>query len=258
LRAARLSALDVGWMRAEQSALAAFQRTVSESPCIDLKNGFAAYAAELRAERRNVVIKTQSDARRLVRASGPLHFRFHDPSLNSLHQVIQWKRQQYQRTGVRDIFLDRSVGRLLETVHRTQMPGFAGVLSTLWAGETLVAGHIGMRSTSTLHWWFPAYDPAYGKMAPGRIMLLEISRSAPAAGILKIELGQGAEDYKRRFANDAVLMSSGYIGSSPRLRLRYASRTARAYAGRWETLIRGSIRWSNRLRRGLHGILPRR
>ena len=40
-----------------------------------------------------------------------------------------------------------------------------------------------------------------------------------AAGIQMIELGEGQEDYKRRFANGAFTVASGFVGA-PSLALR--------------------------------------
>jgi CelD/BcsL family acetyltransferase involved in cellulose biosynthesis len=234
VRAAGLSALDFHGMRTEQRPFAKFHWFVAASPVINLKNGFEAYAADLRAEGRNVVAKTMSDTRRLARELGPVRFVLHDSSLDSLYRVIAWKRKQYRLTGMRDIFMDPSIIDLLERIQKTQMPTFAGVLSTLWAGDTLVAGHMGMRSSSNLQYWFPAYDSMHSKLAPGRILLLELIRKAPAIGVKSIELGEGSEDYKIRFANSRFFVASGFVGSPPlMLRSYYILRKIETVVSRW-------------------------
>jgi len=221
VRAAGLAVYEFTQMRAGQRPFAPFHREVVASPVIDLEGGFDAYAWERRAAGRNVVTQTMSHARRLERQLGPLRFVMHDPDPRSLRQVIDWKRRQYRRDrwgGALDVFSRRWTVDLLERVHAAQAAGFAGVLSTLWAGERRVAAHMGMRSSTVLHYWFPAYDEAHAKLAPGRILLLEMIRGAAAAGLRAIELGAGDDGYKDRFANAAIPVASGLVGT-PSLQL---------------------------------------
>jgi CelD/BcsL family acetyltransferase involved in cellulose biosynthesis len=216
VRAAGLAVYEFTQMRAGQRPFAPFHRKVVESPVIDLADGgFDAYARGRRAAGRNVVTQTMSHARRLERQLGPLRFVMHDPDPRSLRRLIEWKRRQYQRDrwgGALDVFSHRWAVELLERVHAAQAPGFAGVLSTLWAGDGMVAAHMGMRSPTVLHYWFPAYDGAHAKLAPGRILLLEMIRSAAAAGLRAIELGAGDDGYKDRFANAAIPVAAGFVG----------------------------------------------
>lgn len=217
VRAAGLSVYAFTHMRADQCPFVPFHRQVVESPLIDLgEGGFEAYAQERRAAGRNVVTQTMSHARRLERQLGPLRFVMHDPDPRSLHRLIEWKRHQYRQDrwgGPLDLFSHRWTVELLERVHAARTEAFGGVLSTLWAGNAMVAAHMGMRSSTVLHYWFPAYDPAHAKLAPGRILLLEMIRGAAAAGIRRIELGAGGEGYKSRFANGSVPVAAGFVGS---------------------------------------------
>lgn len=216
VRAAGLAVYEFTQMRAGQVPFVPFHRKVVASPVIALEGGFDAYARERRAAGRNVVNQTMSHARRLERQLGPLRFAMHDPDPGSLHRLIGWKRRQYQRDrwgGALDLFSHRWAVELLERVHAAQAGGFAGVLSTLWAGDRMVAAHMGMRSPTVLHYWFPSYDEAHAKLAPGRILLLEMIRGAAAAGLQAIELGAGDDGYKDRFANAAIPVASGLVGS---------------------------------------------
>ena len=216
-RAAGLTVYTFTQMRADQRPFVPFHRQAAESPVIDLaEGGFASYAQERRAAGRNIVTQTMSHARRLERQLGPLSFVWHDPDPRSLTRLIEWKRHQYRQDrwgGALDMFSHRWTAELLERIHAMQTKGFGGVLSTLWAGSTMVAAHMGMHSSTVLHYWFPAYDPVHAKFAPGRILLLEMVRGAAAAGIRRIELGAGDEGYKRRFANGAVSVAAGFVGS---------------------------------------------
>jgi CelD/BcsL family acetyltransferase involved in cellulose biosynthesis len=218
LRAMGVVRLDVTRMLATRDHLAAWRTAAMEAPLIRLGSGFDAYAQERRAAGSNVVTQALSHARRLARELGPLRFVPHDPDPRSLQRLVAWKRAQYGRErwgGALDPFARDWVVALLERIHAAQEPGFAGMLSTLWAGDTLLAAHLGMRAHGLLHYWFPTYDPAQARLAPGRILLLEMIRHAAASGIVAIDLGAGEEGYKRRFANAAVPLAAGIAGSSP-------------------------------------------
>ena len=219
IAAAGLAAYDFTFHRAEQSALAPFQRTVEVSPTIDLRRGFDAYVQECRERGRQspatssgLPHHTIARMRRVERQLGPLRFVLHDPGPGPLRQVFAWKSEQYRRSRYPDVFAHRGTVELLERIHATQTETFAGVLSTLSVGDRLVAAHMGMRSASVLHWWFPAYDPADAKFSPGMILLLELSRAAAEAGIRSIELGAGDEPYKALVANDGVPVAAGFVG----------------------------------------------
>jgi CelD/BcsL family acetyltransferase involved in cellulose biosynthesis len=85
------------------------------------------------------------------------------------------------------------------------------MLSLLYAGERLVAGHFGMRGRSVWHYWFPAYDPEVAKYSPGLILLLKMAEHAPSLGVRTIDLGKGMSLYKQRLMNASVLLASGSV-----------------------------------------------
>ena len=66
-----------------------------------------------------------------------------------------------------------------------------------------------MISGATWHYWFPAYDANYRRYSPGRILLLEMIRSAAEFGVRYIDLGAGGEPYKEHVGNDAAKIASG-------------------------------------------------
>ena len=222
IRAAGISAYDFNHQRL-QPYFAPYHRSVCASPVINLANGFDDYVATMAARGRESLDtssgrphQTMKKARRLARKVGPLRFTMHETDAGAMPALIEWKRQQYRETGKVMRFLDLfSYGwttDLLRRIHATQSDEFAGVLSTLRIGDTLIAAHMGMRSHNVLHWWFPAYDKQYASFSPGLILLLEMCRMAPAMGIREIELGAGDETYKDLVANDRIMVASGFVG----------------------------------------------
>jgi CelD/BcsL family acetyltransferase involved in cellulose biosynthesis len=156
----------------------------------------------------------------------------HDADPVMLRRVLDWKSEQYRRSRIPDAFARPWVVTLLERIQATQAPGFAGVLSTLHAGDRLIAAHMGMRSAGTLHYWFPTYDAQVAKVSPGLLLFAAMCRDAARHGILRIELGAGDEPYKLLLANAASPVAQGFIGglSLPALlrRGRYGVETAAA------------------------------
>ena len=116
--------------------------------------------------------------------------------------------------------------------------GFAGMLSLLYAGKRLVAGHFGMRGRFAWHYWFPAYDPEMAKYSPGLILLLKMAEHAPSLGVRTIDLGLGMSLYKQRLMNASVPLAGGSVELSPWRSLKgYGRRTLRSL---WVNLPLGS------------------
>jgi CelD/BcsL family acetyltransferase involved in cellulose biosynthesis len=186
-------------------------RSTEPSPQIDLSSGFAHYESELRARGSDQIKKAANLARRIEREAGPLRFVSHAADPDLLRTVLGWKAQQYLETGNEDLFRIDWVRGVVERVHAAQTDSFAGALSVLFAGERLVAGHLGMRSASVWHYWFPAYDPEFSKYSPGILLLLKLAEHAAATCGALIDLGKGMSLYKERLMNRAVVVGAGSV-----------------------------------------------
>lgn len=213
VRAAGLSVYDFTYLRAAQRPFVPFHRRSAPSHVIDLAEGYDAYVRERAAAGHHVLNKRTREKARSLERRGPLRFKMHDPDPRSLRRLLDWKSQQYRRNRLQDRFARRWTVELLERIHATRTDTFSGVLSTLSVGDRLIAAQMGMRSTSVLHYWFPAYDTEFSKFSPGVILLNELCRASAAAGIRAIELGPGDEPYKFGFANAAIPTASGFVGS---------------------------------------------
>ena len=165
---------------------------------------------------------------------------------------MQWKFDLYRDHGYLDVYAQPWIRHLIERIHSTQLPQFSGVLSVLYAGDELIAGHMGVRSESLLHHWFPAYNPMFARFSPGMILMLEIAKHAGNTGVRRIELG-GYDDYpyKQRLMTDSIELAEGIAHVLPGI---VAARRARMLAEAW-------IRRSPRLRpaaravhRGIRGL----
>ena len=211
MRAARLSVWPFDHLVGETERFAAYQSARSSSPQIDVREGYAAYVSGRREAGSDYIPKTEGLARKLGREVGELHFTFNDTTEEALSQLLAWKRDQYRQAMTTDVFGRPWTGQLLRDIAATQTPDFAGVCSVLRAGGRIVAAHMGMRSRTSLHYWFPAYDPELAKYSTGIILLLRMAEAAAQTGLQTVDLGKGDSQYKLRLMTGAAALSEGQV-----------------------------------------------
>ena len=168
---------------------------------IDLPDGSAAYFAALAAGRRGFVQDTQRRLRRAERDHGALRFACDTrPELSAVRGLIARKRDQFRRTGAEDMFDDRRRQRLIEALLADSTPDCRPVMTMLFAGERLLASHLGLLHHDVLSYWFPVYDPEAQKVSPGRLLLWHTLQQAEALGLRLIDRGAGDSEAKRDFS----------------------------------------------------------
>jgi CelD/BcsL family acetyltransferase involved in cellulose biosynthesis len=214
LRACRLIAWDFSHLPTSQISFFGGTHSLTASPQMGLEEGYGSYARRKQASGSSLIDRTAYLARRLEREAGPLRYETHDIAPGVLDQVLAWKSAQYLRSDKEDIFRLPWTVELLRAIQETQTDGFAGALSTLYAGDRLVAGHFGMRSQRVWHYWFPSYDPAFSKYSPGLILILKMAESAPGFGVRAIDLGAGISQQKERLATGSVMLAIGSVETS--------------------------------------------
>ena len=246
LGAAGLVRYEFDHLLAEQQQWAHLHQRVARSPIIETGAGYEAYEA-VRNEMNGRQLK---DAYRCIRKLEREHeaHRFTADSFDAaaFDAAIEWKRTQCQRTGVEDYFAIPWTIELLRELHARQSEDFAGILSTVHVGETLVAVHFGMRSRDVLHFWFPSYRPDYASYSPGSILLVELIRHACEAGMAHIDLGKGMAQYKERFMTSKVMVAEG-VATRPALVNELYRLRAKTEAWGKNSALRPLLRWPGRL-----------
>jgi CelD/BcsL family acetyltransferase involved in cellulose biosynthesis len=209
LRGCRLDAYDFDHLVSSQARLVSYLLVEEPSPQIDLSQGYDAYVRERRAAGSEQIKKCENLMRRIEREIGPLRFVSHSPDRLNFDAVIGWKSRQYLETGLPDLFQMGWFRQVVEGIYQKQTPQFGGRLSLLYAGDQLVAGHMGMQAGPVWHYWFPAYDPVYAKYSPGLILLLKLAQYVAEQGIRIIDLGKGMNPYKVRLMNSSAKLVVG-------------------------------------------------
>ncbi|HLK68995.1 MAG TPA: GNAT family N-acetyltransferase [Bryobacteraceae bacterium] len=209
-----LSSWDFLVLLESQLQFRRYHRATLQSPILDLSAGFESYANDIRRRGSRMIEKLQTQRRVMERDLGPIRYQSHVPGSAALGWFMACKSAHYRRTGFPDHFQKAWFRGLVERIHDTQLEDFAGVLSVLQAGDTIVAMHFGVRSRTAWHYWFPCYDTQFGKYSPGLILLLEMARSAPSLGLRHIDLGRGITPYKVRFGNGGIALAEGTVSLS--------------------------------------------
>lgn len=251
LRACGLRLWRFNHLLASQRTFAPYHAQQAASPFLDLSGGFEAYKAARSAAGSKVIAQADRKARKLSREIGDLRFDVEDADPAALRELISWKSAQYRRTGAPDLFQSKWRTDLVERIMATRTPEFAGVLSTLRAGDRLVAAHFGIRSRTALHWWFPAYDAEFGRFSPGLVLLVQLARNAELCGAQMLDLGRGDDSYKVRLMSGSVPLAEGAVAVTRTLAAGHRLRGGVERVVRRSTAAepaRHAIRWVRRQR----------
>jgi CelD/BcsL family acetyltransferase involved in cellulose biosynthesis len=184
------------------------------SPFLDVTGGLNGYLGRASRSGKDNMAQARRQARKAEREFGPVRFVAESLDPAMLDRVVDLKRAQYAATGVKDYFDQPDRLLLLSLLLRTRDSSFGGMLSTVHFGDQLAAAHFGMRAGNVLHWWFPVYDPGFARLAPGWILLRELTEAAASLGITRIDLGRGEDEYKRRAKTGESSVCQGLVTRS--------------------------------------------
>ena len=196
-------------------------RSTEPARYLDLTQGFEYFVQERANSGVRELKKTFKKKRKIIREVGALRL-VHDQDSEVLWSALfDWKKQQYQRTNVIDMFDIPWVAKVLEAIRRCDTPTFKGALSGLYAGDTLIAVHFGMRTDKVWHYWYPTHNPDFGKYSPGMLLCLEIAEYAANLGLDRIDLGKGSTRFKTSLGSSSIDLSQGFLlNHSMRSKLR--------------------------------------
>jgi CelD/BcsL family acetyltransferase involved in cellulose biosynthesis len=197
-----------------QLPLENYQWGHSTSPAIDLGCGFDDYRRERKQSQSRLVEQILRKSRKLEREVGPLRLEHHSRDPHLWESLVRWKSQQHDETGVLPVLQISWVAKLMAEIrdHRSDVCG--GLMSALYAGEQLVAVHLGLRRGGVLHVWFPTYAREFQSYSPGLVLLMELARTGDDLKIDRIELGKGPERYKTSLANRLGSVAEGTVSTS--------------------------------------------
>jgi len=186
-----------------------YHKQVGNSPFMDLAEGYEAYCDQRHRSGSSVIRRTARKLRKLQREYGEVAFELHDCGQTGLQKLIEWKSAQHIRTGVVDVFQCGWVTDLLRGVQRAQTDSFSGIMSVLSVGGQPIAVHLGMKTRTVAHMWYPAYNTAFGGYSPGMILFLELASRLAAAGVVRVDLGPTPQRYKQSLRSGDIAVAIG-------------------------------------------------
>jgi CelD/BcsL family acetyltransferase involved in cellulose biosynthesis len=213
LRACRLPVWEFDHLMAGQQPFAPFHSRLAGSPVINLAGGYRAYIDDCNRA-GDVVRQALRKQRRMVREIGPERFEWDDRDPRVLTTLRDWKSAQYRRTQQYDRFATPWIQGVLEDLLASTAPDCRAVVSTIYAGDRPVAGHLGLRSRSVLAYWFPSYDLELARHSAGILLCLRMAEAGAADGVGQIDLGKSEALYKTRLKNGEVPVAEGRVGQS--------------------------------------------
>ncbi|MDP6446496.1 MAG: GNAT family N-acetyltransferase [Pirellulaceae bacterium] len=211
LTAAELASWEFHHVPTTQPIFADHHHVTGECPYMDLSDGFEAYRRRQREAGHSELQNALRKSRKIERELGPLRFVPQSTDLAVLDQLLDWKSQQLQFLKLPNGLIKPWVRPLFEDLLSVDTPCFAGMLSSLYVGDSLAAVSLGLRSDSVLHGWVTSYNVELQKYSPGLLLLIEMAKHCETAGLRRIDMGQGPESYKQSFRSGGVELAAGVV-----------------------------------------------
>ncbi len=211
LRECGLVAWDFEHSPATDASFAPFHKSTSNVAITDIGCGYDEYIKKHKATDHRQLKNYFKRMQKLEEEVGPLNFVLHSPDETLLQKLMDLKSAQCQRNGWPAIFAQPWAAEVLRSIHGTQTPEFAGMLSALYAGPNLVALHFGMRSAKVLHRWFPVHEESFSKYSPGIVLTLKMLERCPQLGIDTVDWGAGEHQLKQFVMDSSIATGSGSV-----------------------------------------------
>lgn len=177
---------------------------------IDLRGTTAEdYLEAVRAESPKKIKNYRRLDNKLEREVGPVRLVASDASREAFNQLIDWKREQLNRTGLHDFLRADWTRELLADLFQRRESDFRGLMINLYAGDELVGGHFGIRQGDVYHPWIASTNPALAAWSPGQIFFLRAIGAMPGMGLTRYDLGPGHDHYKRAYGRSTLTIREG-------------------------------------------------
>ena len=119
-----------------------------------------------------------------------------DTDSRAFESLLDWKRDQFRRTGLHDVLHPSWSHLLMQRLFRKRSGALQGLLLTLRVDGKPIAAHFGVREGEAFHPWIAAFDPDYSAYSPGQTFISEAIRAMPRLGIKSYDLSAGSDHYK--------------------------------------------------------------
>lgn len=211
LTAAGISTYDYNHLPTSFEGLSNEAHSFSISPQMELSGGYDAFVARKDSGWAKAKREIRRRYRKTEKEIGPIRLTFNNADEAAFRKHIEMKNSLYVRAGTRFRIGSDWIGDVLARLSHCAEPEFSGVMTTLHAGDRLLAAHFGLKTKSVWHWWFPSYDLEAYKLGPGINLVDQCAMVAEEHGISLIDFGRGDGAFKLLFADQYVDLCEGAI-----------------------------------------------
>lgn len=196
---------------------------------IDLRGTTAqSYLEAIRSENAKKIKNYRRLDHKLDREVGRLRLVAGDVSRDAFNLLIDWKREQLLRTGRHDFLRADWTRELMAGLFQDRAGDFRGLMVNLYAGDTLVSGHFGVRQGEVYHPWIASANPELAAWSPGQIFFLRAIAAMPELGLTRYDLGPGHDRYKSVYGRHTVVVREGGATAAT-----FGGRLAHSIEGVW-------------------------
>jgi CelD/BcsL family acetyltransferase involved in cellulose biosynthesis len=214
LRLAGISAFRFGGLLDPYGLFEAAQAEDAETYRIAFEDSGEAYWETLRGQSPKRFKNLRRLEHKLEREIGtPVLAR--DTDATAFEALLDWKREQFRRTGLHDVLQPSWSHLLMQRLFRKRNGSLQGLLLTLRVEGRPIAAHFGVREGEAYHPWIAAFDPALAAYSPGQTFLSAAIRAMPSLGLKTYDLSAGADHYKKPFASEVGAARVGVLRNGP-------------------------------------------
>lgn len=211
LRACSLSEWRFEHLDTAQALFKPYCSYLAPAAIIDLSKGMQHYLDTKSASGSRILQQSQRKKRKINRELGPVKFVFRSDEAEVLDKLLEMKSAQLAKKGKVDVFQEIWLSRTIKELAGIDHSGFTGCLSALYAGDKIIATHIGLRSHGVFTSWIPAYDMSFAAYSPGLVMHLELLQHTAEQGVEKIDLGRGINQLKSSLMTHSAPLAVGCV-----------------------------------------------
>jgi CelD/BcsL family acetyltransferase involved in cellulose biosynthesis len=194
----------------------------------DTSKGFEHWWATQDADHHKFFKNIGRCERNVEKDFGGFAFTWERVTPDVLDWVLRLKRDQYARSGMHDVFDCGWTYAMLSALAALEDPDYGLRAGVFRNDGHIVAAEISLTDGQHVHFWFPAYDPAYYRYSVGILLTVAIIRHCAPLGIKSFDFGTGGEDYKSPLTTDGGGCLEGNLKYTPRLGSQVLDMTARA------------------------------
>lgn len=152
---------------------------------------------------------------KLAREVGPVALIAPDHDRASFDTMLAWKRTQFLRTGLTDVFAPAWAKTLMSNLFETRTGRLRGQMITLQVAGRPAVMHFGVSEGDRYHPWIASQDETLAAYSPGQVFLWRAVEAMPSLGLRWYDLAAGHDHYKTPFASRVMPIHEGQVRTQP-------------------------------------------